>query len=242
MASSIGPGGNAFLINQQLAKGPDASKAESLRQAGGTAATQRRTSAPKAKGAGEEGGVQLSEAASKSLQASHADHIQGHEHELAQQAGLQEDDPDSNEAHETRVKRGAERDQQEKAEADKAGIKVPMGHLVVTSSQGVEQVLDPDQISELTALDNNAEHVYNKVLGDIPEASLEAADRILDTQMKDGMTKVAKLKPVPEAQDAGRMELKGADFVSGPLDIREPGNDRSLPLSLDFPDPAEAQV
>ncbi|MBN9415964.1 MAG: hypothetical protein J0I12_11035 [Candidatus Eremiobacteraeota bacterium] len=57
---------------------------------------------------------------------------------------------------------------------------------------------------------------------------------MLDSQMKTGQNQVAKLKPVPEAQDAGRMELKSASFLGGPLDIREPGNDRGQPMTLEF--------
>lgn len=236
MASSIGPGGNFFQINQQIAKGPDSKTAENLRQTGGTANQQRTSSAPKAKGPGQEGGLQLSDAAQKSLATSHQDSIQGHEQELAQHAGLQESDPESGEAQDRKLKEGFERDQEEKAETTKQGTPLPEGHTLVRSLDGVEQVMAPDQVDKLEALDGDIDRVERELLSDVPEANLEAANRVLDTQLKDGLNKVAKLKPVPEAQDAGRMELKGAEFMADPLDIREPGNDRTQPMSLDFPD------
>lgn len=234
MASGIS-GGNYFSnINQQLAKGPDMKTAESLRQTGGTANLQRKGSKTVKKD--EDGGVQLSDAAQKSLHASHLEHIEGHEAELAHQAGLQETE-DNAESQDLKMKRGYERDQEEKAEASAAGYgQVPEGYGVVRGVNGVEQVVASDQIEELKALDNDLEHVENRVLGDIPQQSLEAAERVLDTQMKDGLKKVANLKPVPEAQDAGRMELSAVDFLVEPLEIRETGNDRSLPMTLDFPD------
>jgi hypothetical protein len=239
MANSIGPGGNYFerIANQQ-AKGVDSKTAENLRQTGGTAASQRKSHTSKNKGVPqEEGGLQLSDAAQKSLQANHQEHIQGHEHELAQQAGLQETDSESNESHELRMKRGHEREQEEMAqEAANGGGQLPEGYAVITSPGGVEQVLAPDQITALDSLDRDLDHVDQKVLGDIPDANLEAAGRVVDTQLKDGLNKVAKLKPVPEAEAAGRMQLEAADFVSGPLDIREPGNDKLTPMTLDFPD------
>lgn len=237
MANSIGPGSNYFnQINQQIAKGPDSKTAENLRQTGGTAASQRKSQAPRSKGVPGEGGLQLSEAAKKSLQASHQEHIEGHEHELAQQAGLQELETEGHESHELRVKRGHERDQEEKAEqADGADAPLPAGYVVVKSGAGADQVLSPDQVETLQALDD-VSFTDRSVLGDIPQANLEAAERVVDTQLKDGAKKVAQLKPVPEAQDAGRMVLDGADFLGEPLDIREPGNDRSLPMTMEFPD------
>lgn len=234
MASSIG-GGNYFSnINLQQAKGPDMKTAENLRQTGGTANLQRKGSKTIKKD--EDGGVQLSDAAQKSLHAAHQEHIQGHEAELAHQAGLQETE-ENGESHELKMKRGYERDQEEKAEANAAGQgQVPEGYGIVKGFNGVEQVVASDQIEELKALDNDLEHVENRVLGDIPQQNLEAAERVLDTQMKDGLKKVANLKPVPEAQDAGRMELSAVDFLVEPLEIRETGNDRSQPMSLEFPD------
>lgn len=240
MANSIGTGGANYFerIANQQAKGVDSKTAENLRQTGGTAASQRKSHTTKSKGVPQEegAGLQLSDAAQKSLQANHQEHIQGHEHELAQQAGLQETDTESNESHELRTKRGQERDQEEKAEEANGGGQLPQGYAVITSPGGVEQVLAPDQISALDSLDRDLDHVDQRVLGDIPDANLEAAGRVVDTQMKDGLNKVAKLKPVPEAEAAGRMQLQAAEFVTGPLDIREAGNDKLTPMTLDFPD------
>ena len=120
MASSIGQGGNYFSqINHQVAKGPDSKTAENLHHTGGTANTQRKTVVKK--GVEQEEGFTFSDAARKSLQASHQEHIEGHEHELAAHAGLQELEPENTEDHELKTKRGHERDQEEKAEKAKAG-------------------------------------------------------------------------------------------------------------------------
>lgn len=231
MASGIGP--NYFSqINQQTAKGPDSKTAENLRQTGGTANTQRKTTVKK--GVEQEEGFTFSDAA-KSFQASHQQHIEGHEHELAAHAGLQELEPENNEDHELKTKRGHERDQEAKAEKAKAGTTMlPDGFVRIRTEQGVESVLAPDQVDALNTLDGNMEKVCGRLLGDIPESNLEAAERVLDNQMRTDTKQVAKLKPVPEAQDAGRMELGSAKYLARPLDIREPGNDRGQPMTLEF--------
>lgn len=235
MASGIGSGGNYFSqINQQIAKGPDAKTADNLRQTGGTANTQRKTTVKK--GVEQEEGFTFSDAAKKSIQASHAEHIQGHEHELAAHAGLQELEPENAEDHELKAKRGSERDQDEKAEKanQKGTTMLPDGFVRIRSAEGVESVLSSEQVGALDSLDGNIENVARRLLGDIPETHLEAAERVVDNQLKDHAKPLTKLKPVPEAQDAGRMELKSASFLGGPLDIREPGNDRGLPMTLEF--------
>ena len=235
MASSIGQGGGNYFsqINQQIAKGPDSKTAENLHHTGGTANTQRKTVVKK--GVEQEEGFTFSDAAKKSLQASHQEHIEGHEHELAAHAGLQELEPENTEDHELKTKRGHERAQEEEAAKAKAGATMlPDGFVRIRNDQGIESVLAPDQVDTLKLLDGNMDKVCGRLLGDIPEANLEAAERVLDSQMKTGQNQVAKLKPVPEAQDAGRMELKSASFLGGPLDIREPGNDRGQPMTLEF--------
>lgn len=236
MAQSIGGGSNYFMqLQQQIAKGPDAATAESLRQQGGTANTQRKSNTTKQKGVpNEDGGIQLSEAAQKSLHNAHADHIHGHEQELAHHAGLQETEGENNEDHELKVKRGHERDQDEKAE--KAEGQLPAGFSVVKGQNGVEQVMSTEQVELINSLDSSPDVVDGRVLHDIPQANLEAAERVVETQLKGGVTKVANLKPVPEADTAGRMELGAAGFHAKPLDIREPGNDRLQPLSLELPE------
>lgn len=231
MASGIGP--NYFSqINQQTAKGPDSKTAESLRQTGGTANTQRKTTVKK--GVEQEEGFTFSDAA-KSFQASHQQHIEGHEHELAAHAGLQELEPENSEDHELKSKRGHDRDQEEKAQKAKAGTTMlPDGFVRIRTEQGVESVLAPDQVDELRTLDGNLGEVCNRLFSDIPSAKLDAAGVYLDNQMKTDTKQVAKLKPVPEAQEAGRMELGSAKYLAKPLDIREPGNDRGQPMTLEF--------
>ncbi|MBN9415965.1 MAG: hypothetical protein J0I12_11040 [Candidatus Eremiobacteraeota bacterium] len=136
MASSIGQGGNYFSqINHQVAKGPDSKTAENLHHTGGTANTQRKTVVKK--GVEQEEGFTFSDAARKSLQASHQEHIEGHEHELAAHAGLQELEPENTEDHELKTKRGHERDQEEKAEKAKAGATMlPDGFVRIRNDQG----------------------------------------------------------------------------------------------------------
>lgn len=240
MASGIGP--NYFSqINQQTAKGPDAKTAENLRHTGGTAHTQRKTVVKK--GVEQEEGFTFSDAAKKSLQTSHQEHIEGHEHELAAHAGLQELEPENSEDHELKTKRGHERDQEEKAEKARAGATMlPDGFVRIRNDQGIESVLSPDQVGELKTLDGDMRTVSDRLLGDIPESTLEAAERVLDNQMRTDTKQVAKLKPVPEAQDAGRMELGSAKYLGTPLDIREPGNDRGQPMTLEFPEPQNELV
>ena len=232
MANSIG--GNHFhQIQQQLAKGPDAHTLENLRQTGGTAAHQTKDSAPKGKPAANEGGIHLSDAAKKSLQSSHEEHIHGQEQELAHQAGLGDElQPESH--HEQRVERGQQRQQQTLKEQNAAGQQAPPQ--VQTSPDSADKVQARLTAAKLAAYDD-PETVYQKVLDDIPEANMEAAERVLETQMKQqGLKKMSNLKSGPEAQEAGRMEMRQASFMSDPLDIRDSENDRSMPMPLDFPD------
>ena len=63
---------------------------------------------------------------------------------------------------------------------------------------------------------------------------MEAAERVLEGQMKQGLKKVSQLKSGPEAENAGKMELAGADYLVEPLDIRGSDNDSAQPLSADF--------
>jgi hypothetical protein len=241
MASSIGGGGNYFSqINQQIAKGPDLKTAENLRQTGGTANTQRQTSKPGQKVVGEDaGGLILSDAAQKSLQTSHKEAIEGHEHELAHQAGLHETDGEGHEAQDLKMKRGYERDQEQKAEPN-LWQNLPEGAVVVDSPEGVKQILRKEERKRLKTQDEDLEELEEELLGDIPQSNLEAAGKVMDTQLKQGVKKMANLKQLPEAREAALMQLKGADFMVEPLDIRDPGNQAVVPLQLDFPEPAEA--
>ena len=230
MASGIG--GNHFnLVNQHLAKGPDASTLENLRQAGGTAASQTRDSAPKGKPPSTEGGIHLSDAAKKSLQSNHEEHIHGQEHELAHQAGLGDElQPESR--HEQHVERGTQRHQDTLKQTTGQPVPTP----APTSPDSADKVQARLTAAKLAAYDD-PDTIFQRVLEDIPEANMEAAERVLESQMKQqGMKKMSNLKSGPEAQEAGRMEMRQADFMSTPLDIRDSENDRSMPMPLEFPD------
>ena len=240
MASSIGGGGNYFSqINQQIAKGPDLKTAENLRQTGGTANTQRQTTAKPGRTPSEDGGLILSDAAQKSLQTAHQEHIEGHEHELAHQAGLHETDGEGHEAQDLKMKRGYDRDQEQKAEKANPWQNLPEGAVVVDSPEGVKQILRKEERKRLKTQDEDLEQLEEELLGDIPQSNLEAAGKVMDTQLKQGVKKMANLKQLPEAREAALMQLKGADFMVEPLDIRNPGNQAVVPMQLDFPEPAE---
>jgi hypothetical protein len=88
--------------------------------------------------------------------------------------------------------------------------------------------------AKLAAYDD-PDTVYQRVLEDIPEANAEAAERVVNAQMKQSVKKMSDLKSGPEAEQAGKMEMRQAKF-SGPLDICDSQTDRSLPLVLDIPD------
>ncbi len=232
MAGSIG-GNHFYQINQQLAKGPDASKLENLRQTGGTAANQAKTSSTKGRPAVTESGIQLSDAAKKSLQTEHKEHIQGHEQELAHQSGLGEElQPESR--HEQHVEQGNQRYQESTTQQANPGA--AQAHEGQTSPDSADKVQARLQAAKLAAFDD-PETECQRVLADIPEANAEAAERVLEGQIKQqGMKKMANLKTGPEAQEAGRMEMRQASFMGGPLDIRDSENDLSMPMPLEFPE------
>jgi hypothetical protein len=231
MASGIG--GNHFnLVQQHLAKGPEASTLENLRQAGGTAASQSKELTSKGKPAPTESGLHLSEAAKKSLQSNHEEHIHGQEHELAHQAGLGDElQPESR--HEQHVERGNQRHQDTLKQQTGQPQPPPPASAGPDTADKVQARLTA---AKMAAYDD-PDTLYQRVLEDIPEANMEAAERVLESQMKQqGMKKMSNLKSGPEAQEAGRMEMRQADFMSAPLDIRDSDNDRSMPMPLEFPD------
>ncbi|MFN8609037.1 MAG: hypothetical protein U0931_15995 [Vulcanimicrobiota bacterium] len=228
MANSIG-GNNQFFNPGTL---------ENLRQTGGTAANQTRFSAPKStRPEAESGGVHLSDAARKSLQARHDENIQGKEEQLAHQAGLGEElKPESR--HEQKVERGNQRYQESVSEKMAGPSPQPEAP---TSPDSADKVQARLTAAKLAAYDD-PDTVYQKVLEDVPDANLEAAERVLENQMKQGVSKMSNLKSGPEAQEAGKMEMKQASFLADPLDIRGSDNDRSQPMSLEFPDETVAQA
>ncbi|ODT63079.1 hypothetical protein ABS71_14800 [bacterium SCN 62-11] len=203
MANSIG--GNNPIFNPGTL--------ENLRQTSGTSANQTKFSAPKStKPEQESGGVHLSDAARKSLQGSHSEHIKGHEGELAHHAGLGEElKPESK--HEQKVERGNERAQ------DTVAQQVPHGE-APSAPDSADKVQARLTAAKLAAYDD-PDTVYQ---------------RVLENQMKQGVKKMSNMKTGPEAQEAGKMEMKQASFLADPLDIRGSGNDRSQPMSLEFPD------
>ena len=216
MANSIG--GNNPIFNPGTL--------ENLRQTGGTAASQTKFSAPKStRPEAESGGVHLSDAARKSLQGKHDQHLQGKEEQLAHHAGLGEElKPDSK--HEQKVERGNERAKETVAQQN-PHVEAP------SAPDSAEKVQARLTAAKLAAYDD-PDTVYQRVLEDVPDANLEAAERVLENQMKQGVKKMSNLKSGPEAQEAGKMEMKQASFLADPLDIRGSGNDRSLPMSLEF--------
>ena len=224
MANSIG--GNNPIFNPGTL--------ENLRQTGGTAANQSKFSAPKSsKPEQESGGVHLSDAARKSLQSSHTEHIKGKEEELAHHAGLGEElKPESK--HEQKVERGNERAKETVAQ------QTPQAESP-SAPDSADKVQARLTAAKLAAYDD-PDTVYQRVLEDVPDANLEAAERVLENQMKQGVKKMNNLKSGPEAQEAGKMEMKQASFLADPLDIRGSGNDRSQPMSLEFPDETVEQA
>lgn len=224
MANSIG--GNNPIFNPGTL--------ENLRQTGGTAANQSKFSAPKSsKPEQESGGVHLSDAARKSLQSSHTEHIKGKEEELAHHAGLGEElKPESK--HEQKVERGNERAKETVAQ------QTPQAE-APSAPDSADKVQARLTAAKLAAYDD-PDTVYQRVLEDVPDANLEAAERVLENQMKQGVKKMNNLKSGPEAQEAGKMEMKQASFLADPLDIRGSGNDRSQPMSLEFPDETVEQA
>lgn len=230
--ATIGPGGNYFSqINQQLAKGPDAKTAENLRHTGGTANTQRKSSTAK-KGAVSEEGSTLSDAAQRSLQTAHKEAIEGHEHELAQQAGLQEADPQNAENQELRRKRGYDREQEELMADGHLGD----GRVKLTSPEGAVQVMSVDDHDYLKKMDD-PDVTDSRLLDDIPEANLNAANATLETQMAQGVSKVAVLKTDPKVDAVAEvMEVHPLPALAEPMDIVGPGSDKtSKPVSMEFP-------
>lgn len=221
MANSIG-GNNQFFSPSNL---------ENLRQTGGTAANQSKFSAPRPhRPEAESGGVHLSEAAQKSLQGSHQEHIHGKEEMLAHQAGLGEElEPESR--HEQKVEQGNRRYQE--TVAQKTASPAKPGTETQTVADSADKVQARLTAAKLAAYDD-PDTVYQRVLEDVPDANLEAAERVLENQMKQGVSKMSNLKVGPEAQEAGKMEMQKASFLADPLDIRGSDNDRTQPVTLEF--------
>jgi hypothetical protein len=90
------------------------------------------------------------------------------------------------------------------------------------------------EAARLAAYDD-PETLRKRTTEDIPRAQREAAKKILESRLQTDSKQVMQLKNGPEAQEAGKMELARADFLSEPLEIRDSENDRSSPLMEEFP-------
>lgn len=143
--------------------------------------------------------------------------------QLASQAGVTQEGKPGSRSQEKRTEQAQQR-------ATEAALQDGAGHNQGDTADKVQARLTA---AKLAAYDD-PETVYQKVLDDIPESHLEAAEKVMETQMKQGASKMSNLKSGPEAEEAGRMEMRPAKF-HGTLDISE---GRTEPLPLDFPDEA----
>lgn len=236
MAQGIG-GGNYFAqVNAQFAKDMakgDGAASQSLRNASGTTAQARKGSVAKNEVAGGEdsGGIVLSDKAQqalKSAQDQHGEILEDHGHEMAQQAGVHDT---SHETADARMQRGYERTQEELGEKQ-----LPHGMVRVESAEGVEQVVTVKQAEHLEQMDD-PDITDDRVLGEIPDANLNAANAVIESQMAQGVSKVAQLKTDPKIDEvAATMEVEPRPMMTEPMDIVGPGNDRlSQPMPVEFP-------
>jgi len=238
VAHGISGGGfNAAQINAQfakdLAKG-DSAAATSARNNSGLTAQNKKGAAPANKQVGgEESGITLSDAARQQIKSEtehHAEFVAEHADELAQQAGLYETE-DSPEQAELQRKRGYDRQQEELGESALAP-----GFVQLQSPTGEVQVVSEELAIKLNTMDD-PDYTDSKLLDDIPDANLQAANATLETQMSKGVSKVAEFKSDPKIDAvAETMEVEPVQMLSEPMDIVGPGNDKlSGPMTLDFP-------
>lgn len=234
--ATIGGGGNYFSqVNAQhtrdLQRG-DSPTAQNLMNKSGVTHQMKKSTVKKGGNISEEG-ANLSPAAREQLKTEaqqHADHTAEHGHELAQQAGL-ETDYETPDEHELRQKRGYDRDQELLADGP-----TPDGRVKVTSPEGETQILTVEDHNYLTKMDDPDE-TDRRLLDDIPEANLNAANATLDTQMAQGVSKVAVLKSNPKVDELAEvMEVQPLPTLVEPMDITAPGNDKiTKPMEMEFP-------
>lgn len=229
-------GNSGFSINNQFANQlgrGEGKTAENLRNQSGVTHTAKRTTVKKGGTIAEEGS-QLSPAAREALKTQeqqHSDHVAEHGHELAQQAGL--DVPaDDHEQAELQRKRGYDRDQELLAEGPTADGK----NYVMAAPDGTKQVMKVEDHDYLKKMDD-ADFTDAQVLDDIPPKNLEAANAVMDTQMAQGVSKVAVLKSDPKIDAvAETMEVAPAPHLAEPMDIRDNTNDpKNKPIQLELP-------
>lgn len=237
--NSVGAGGNYFAnVNAQwskeLARG-DSQAGQSARNNSGIAGQQKKDSAPKSKpGAADESGLTLSDGARQHLQTEtehHAEYVAEHGQELAQQSGLQQTE-DTNQQDELQRKRGFEREQAGLADSEGGST----NFVEVESTTGELQQISLAEHATLQKMDD-PDFTDQQLLDDIPETSLLAANEVMDTQLAQGVSKVATLKSDPKVEALTEvMEIAPAPRLAEPLDILGPGSDKlSAPLSLEFP-------
>ncbi|MBS2034553.1 hypothetical protein JST97_06185 [bacterium] len=229
-------GNSGFNINNQFANqlGRGEGKvAENLRNQSGVTHTAKKTTVKKGGTIAEEGS-QLSPAAREALKTQeqqHSDHVAEHGHELAHQSGL--DVPaDDHEQAELQRKRGYDRDQETLAEGPTADGK----NYVMAAPDGTKQVMKVEDHDYLKKMDD-ADFTDAQLLDDIPPKNLEAANAVMDTQMAQGVSKVAVLKSDPKIDAvAETMEIQPAPPLAEPMDIRDTTNDpKNKPLQLELP-------
>jgi hypothetical protein len=143
--------------------------------------------------------------------------------ELAQQSGLSQSN-DTNESEGAQRKRGFDREQEELAD------KLPEGFVELAGSNGTKQRMRVEEKDTLVRLDDaraNAE----RVLGDIPKASLSAAQAVVKSQNLKSTKPKMKSDPAVDMA-ASQFERSIAPLLAAPLGNREPGNDRhGLPVA-----------
>ncbi|MBX3172021.1 MAG: hypothetical protein KF760_31730 [Candidatus Eremiobacteraeota bacterium] len=235
MASSVGNSG--FNINQQFANQlgrGEGKTAENLRNQSGVTHTAKKTTVKRGGNIAEEGS-NLSPAAREALkseQAQHAEHMAEHGNEMAHQAGLDVPEDDHEQA-ELQRKRGYDRDQELLAEgptADGKGMKM-------AAPDGTIQVLKVEDHEYLTQKMDDPDFTDAQLLDDIPPGNLEAASAVMDTQMAQGVSKVAVLKTDPKIDAvAETMEMEPTSLLVEPMDIRDTTNDPKMqPIQLELP-------
>ncbi len=115
--------------------------------------------------------------------------------------------------------------------------------LTETGEQFKVPAAETERLNKLTATDDHhLDEMENRILGDIPDDNLKAAEGVLSMQTAKGVSAAANLKQLDPAQETERnrpeLAIQGAAENAS---IREPGNDKSsAPLKIDLPEGTEA--
>jgi hypothetical protein len=143
------------------------------------------------------------------------------------------------------TKTSDEEDKANEVAREKNNKQADGSQLFVTSSgeQFKVAATDTERLNKLTATDDHhLDEMENRVLGDIPDENLKAAEGVLTMQTAKGVSAAATLKQLDPAQETERnrpeLAIQGTAENVG---IREPGNDKSsAPLKLELPEGTEA--